>query len=102
MKTQQTSTWSWGNGSLKRSSGGGRRACTRKAETCPAWQGFEYLLASGSGEDDVIAGSTALYITPGYEFRATDKLITNFHQAESTLMLLVAFPRPKRRGAGVG
>lgn len=66
-------------------------------------ESYEYLLASGSGEDDaVIAGSTALCITPGYEFRATDKLITNFHQAESTLMLLVsAFLGQRGRGAGV-
>ena len=29
-------------------------------------------------------------IVPGYEFRVTDTLITNFHQPKSTLLLLIA------------
>ena len=33
---------------------------------------------------------TGLLIAPGYRFRLTDGLITNFHQPESTLLLLVA------------
>ena len=59
-------------------------------------ESYSFLLAAsstqGNGErlEGVISGSTALCITPGYQFRATDKLITNFHQAESTLMLLVS------------
>ncbi len=36
------------------------------------------------------AGDTALFITPGYRFRAIDRLITNFHLPKSTLMMLVA------------
>lgn len=34
--------------------------------------------------------STHLYIMPGYRFRVVDKLLTNFHQPKSTLLLLVA------------
>ncbi len=34
--------------------------------------------------------STKLMIVPGYEFRVTDTLITNFHQPKSTLLLLIA------------
>jgi S-adenosylmethionine:tRNA ribosyltransferase-isomerase len=34
--------------------------------------------------------STRLMIVPGYDFRVTDTLITNFHQPRSTLLLLVA------------
>lgn len=34
--------------------------------------------------------STKLMIVPGYDFRVTDTLITNFHQPRSTLLLLVA------------
>ena len=34
--------------------------------------------------------STRLMIVPGYEFRVTDTLITNFHQPRSTLLLLIA------------
>jgi S-adenosylmethionine:tRNA ribosyltransferase-isomerase len=34
-------------------------------------------------------GETRLFITPGYSFRVVDRLITNFHLPESTLMMLV-------------
>ena len=37
-----------------------------------------------------IRGETALLIMPGYQFRMTDILLTNFHQPGSTLLLLVA------------
>lgn len=33
---------------------------------------------------------TQILITPGYKFRIANKLITNFHQPQSTLLLLVA------------
>jgi len=35
-------------------------------------------------------GETSIFITPGYEFRAVDKLLTNFHLPESTLIMLVS------------
>lgn len=34
--------------------------------------------------------STGIMITPGYKFRMTDALITNFHQPSSTLLMLIA------------
>lgn len=34
--------------------------------------------------------STNLFITPGYQFKAIDALITNFHLPESTLLMLVS------------
>lgn len=37
-----------------------------------------------------LQGSTQIIIAPGYTFRLVDILITNFHQPENTLMLLVA------------
>ncbi len=51
------------------------------------------LLESATGEDGVIrpfAGDTAIFITPGYQFRAVDGLMTNFHLPKSTLMMLVS------------
>ena len=51
------------------------------------------LLESATGEDGVIrpfSGDTAIFITPGYRFRAVDVLLTNFHLPRSTLFMLVA------------
>ncbi|MFL6796876.1 MAG: tRNA preQ1(34) S-adenosylmethionine ribosyltransferase-isomerase QueA [Xanthobacteraceae bacterium] len=51
------------------------------------------LLESAADADGVIrpfSGETALFITPGYRFRAVDALITNFHLPRSTLFMLVA------------
>ena len=36
------------------------------------------------------AGWTNISIYPGYRFKATDALITNFHLPESTLIMLVS------------
>jgi S-adenosylmethionine:tRNA ribosyltransferase-isomerase len=51
------------------------------------------LLESAAAEDGTIAafeGDTAIFITPGYRFRAIDGLITNFHLPKSTLFMLVS------------
>ncbi|MCX7282900.1 MAG: tRNA preQ1(34) S-adenosylmethionine ribosyltransferase-isomerase QueA [Novosphingobium sp.] len=51
------------------------------------------LLESAAGEDRVIRpfeGDTAIFITPGYSFRAIDGLMTNFHLPKSTLFMLVS------------
>ena len=39
---------------------------------------------------DMLRGHTGICITPGYTFRATNALITNFHQPQSTLLLIIA------------
>ncbi|USI72922.1 tRNA preQ1(34) S-adenosylmethionine ribosyltransferase-isomerase QueA [Sphingomonas morindae] len=51
------------------------------------------LLESATGEDGRIRpfeGDTAIFITPGYRFRAIDGLLTNFHLPRSTLFMLVS------------
>lgn len=51
------------------------------------------LLESATGADHIVRpfeGDTAIFITPGYRFRAVDGLVTNFHLPRSTLMMLVS------------
>lgn len=50
-------------------------------------------LESAAGEDGILqagSGWTDIFIYPGYQFRVTDCLITNFHLPESTLLMLVS------------
>jgi S-adenosylmethionine:tRNA ribosyltransferase-isomerase len=47
-------------------------------------------LAQGSQVVGTYKGSTDLFILPGYQFRAVDALITNFHLPRSTLIMLVS------------
>jgi S-adenosylmethionine:tRNA ribosyltransferase-isomerase len=46
--------------------------------------------AAQSGSAEAFSGPTALYILPGYTFRAVDAVITNFHLPKSTLLMLVS------------
>ena len=51
------------------------------------------LVESATGEDGIVrpfADETAIFITPGYRFRAADGLMTNFHLPKSTLFMLVS------------
>ena len=51
------------------------------------------LLESAADADGTIQpfeGDTAIFITPGYKFRAIDGLMTNFHLPRSTLFMLVS------------
>ena len=51
--------------------------------------------AAVSGE---LAGRTELFITPGFEFRVVDALMTNFHMPRSTLLVMIeAFAGPRWR-----
>ena len=46
--------------------------------------------AARSGRLEPMSGDTDLFITPGYEFRVVDAMVTNFHLPESTLLMLVS------------
>lgn len=46
--------------------------------------------ASQSGQIDVFAADTSIFIYPGYEFKTVDALVTNFHLPESTLIMLIS------------
>ena len=39
---------------------------------------------------DVLHASTQIIIVPGYRYRIVERMITNFHQPQSTLLLLVS------------
>jgi len=51
------------------------------------------LIESAASDDGTIrpfSGETALFITPGYRFKAVDVMLTNFHLPRSTLFMLVS------------
>ena len=51
------------------------------------------VLESASDDGGIvhpISGDTGIFIYPGYKFKITDALITNFHLPESTLLMLVS------------
>jgi S-adenosylmethionine:tRNA ribosyltransferase-isomerase len=52
------------------------------------------LLESAAGNASArvrpFCGTTDIFITPGYEFRVADVLLTNFHLPKSTLFMLVS------------
>jgi S-adenosylmethionine:tRNA ribosyltransferase-isomerase len=73
----------------------------RYSVTAPAWAriaGAERVLAVGTTtvrvlesvvRTGVLAGRTSLFVTPGFEFRRVDALLTNFHLPRSTVLALV-------------
>ena len=51
------------------------------------------VLESASDNNGLVhpmSAETGIFIYPGYKFKATDALITNFHLPESTLLMLVS------------
>ncbi|HYC57996.1 MAG TPA: tRNA preQ1(34) S-adenosylmethionine ribosyltransferase-isomerase QueA [Thermoanaerobaculia bacterium] len=51
---------------------------------------LESAIRAGNGRFVAGHGETSIFITPGFEFRAVDRLLTNFHLPESTLLMLVS------------
>ena len=64
---------------------GGRCVCvgTTSCRTLESWAGED-------GHMEAKSGWTDIYIYPGYRFKVTDALVTNFHLPESTLIMLVS------------
>lgn len=48
------------------------------------------LFSENNGKLKPYTGETDIFITPGYEFKVIDALVTNFHLSESTLLMLVS------------
>jgi S-adenosylmethionine:tRNA ribosyltransferase-isomerase len=46
--------------------------------------------ASSNGQLESGFGDTELFITPSYQFKSVDAMLTNFHLPESTLLMLVS------------
>lgn len=51
---------------------------------------LESAIRAGDGRFEAGRAATSIFITPGFTFRAVDKLLTNFHLPESTLLMLVS------------
>lgn len=51
---------------------------------------LESAIRAGNGRFIAGHGETSIFITPGFEFRVVDALLTNFHLPESTLLMLVS------------
>jgi S-adenosylmethionine:tRNA ribosyltransferase-isomerase len=51
---------------------------------------LESAIRAGGGRFVAGQNETSIFITPGFEFRAVDRLLTNFHLPESTLMMLIS------------
>ena len=47
-------------------------------------------VAEDNGTMKAEIGDTSIFIYPGYKFKVTDSIITNFHLPESTLLMLVS------------
>ncbi len=64
---------------------GGRIVCvgTTSVRTLESCAGSDGALSARTGD-------TALFISPGYRFRAVDALVTNFHLPKSSLLMLVS------------
>jgi S-adenosylmethionine:tRNA ribosyltransferase-isomerase len=51
---------------------------------------LESAFLAGEGRFSPGKAETSLFITPGFSFRVVDRLLTNFHLPESTLLMLVS------------
>ena len=76
-------------GQINRACATGRRVIAVGTTSLRALESAALRAASGETVPSG-AAETAIFITPGFDFRVTDALITNFHLPKSTLMMLVS------------
>ena len=69
------------------SSSDGYREDLRSVSTREALKSLREWCVEEGGE---LKGETQIFMVPGFDFRLTQKMITNFHQPKSTLILLIA------------
>jgi S-adenosylmethionine:tRNA ribosyltransferase-isomerase len=55
-----------------------------------ATRALESAAKANAGELKAWSGETDIFIYPGYHFQVIDRLLTNFHLPESTLLMLVS------------
>ena len=79
---------------------------TRWAERLASWDGDPgyrdgRTSTMSSGRIEPWSGPTDIFIYPGYAFRITDALMTNFHLPKSTLLMLVSALMGQARIRGI-
>lgn len=68
----------------------GRRVVAVGTTSVRTLESIADVIVDEDAEVESRSGPTRLYITPGYEYRVVDVMITNFHLPRTTLLLLVA------------
>ena len=71
---------------IRETKAAGRRVIAVGTTSCRTLE----AVATKYGEVRACSGDTDIFIYPGYQYKAIDALITNFHLPESTLIMLVS------------
>lgn len=74
---------------IRRARAGGGRVVAVGTTVVRALESAALAAAQTGGALASWSGETRLFITPGFRFRVSDALLTNFHLPESTLLMLV-------------
>ncbi|GAA0743643.1 tRNA preQ1(34) S-adenosylmethionine ribosyltransferase-isomerase QueA [Ideonella azotifigens] len=75
---------------IARTRAAGGRIVSAGTTTLRALESAARQTGSQRGIDHACSGDTDIFITPGFQFRVVDRLVTNFHLPKSTLMMLVS------------